>query len=75
MTHLDAVPLWAAIPAAALILLGSGLTLLGALIGWAYLTRGRSVLLTWVLHSISGWLIFTIWPDLTTCAYDCGTLT
>jgi hypothetical protein len=31
----------------------------GALIGWAYLTRGRSVLLTWVLHSISGWLIFT----------------
>ena len=31
----------------------------GALIAWAYLTRGRSVLLTWVLHSISGWLIFT----------------
>ena len=31
----------------------------GALIGWTYLTRGRSVLLTWVLHSISGWLIFT----------------
>ncbi|EYD74229.1 Na(+) H(+) antiporter subunit G [Rubellimicrobium mesophilum DSM 19309] len=31
MSHLDAVPLWAAIPAALLILLGSGLTLLGAL--------------------------------------------
>ena len=31
MTHLDAVPLWAAIPAAALILLGSGLTLLGTI--------------------------------------------
>ncbi len=31
MTHLDAVPLWAAIPAALLILLGSGLTLLGAI--------------------------------------------
>lgn len=29
MTHLDAVPLWAAIPAALLIILGSGLTLLG----------------------------------------------
>ena len=31
MTHLDAVPLWAAIPAAVLILLGSGLTLLGTI--------------------------------------------
>lgn len=31
----------------------------GALIGWAYLSRGRSVLLTWVLHSIAGWLIFS----------------
>lgn len=31
MTHLDAVPLWAAIPAALLIVLGSGLTLLGAI--------------------------------------------
>lgn len=31
----------------------------GALIGWAYLTRGRSVLLTWVLHSVAGCLIFT----------------
>lgn len=31
----------------------------GALIGWAYLTHGRSVMLTWVLHSIAGWLIFT----------------
>lgn len=31
----------------------------GALIGWAYLTRGRSVLLTWVLHSAAGCLIFT----------------
>lgn len=31
----------------------------GALMGWAYLTRGRSVLLTWVLHSIAGWLLFT----------------
>ena len=31
MTQLDAVPLWAAIPAALLILLGSGLTLLGAI--------------------------------------------
>lgn len=31
----------------------------GALIGWAYLTRGRSMLLSWVLHSVAGWLIFT----------------
>ncbi len=31
----------------------------GAMIGWAYLTRGRSVLLTWVLHSLAGCLIFT----------------
>lgn len=31
----------------------------GALIGWAYIARGRSVLLTWVLHTIAGWLIFT----------------
>jgi multicomponent K+:H+ antiporter subunit G len=31
MTHLDAVPLWAAIPAALLIVLGSGLTLLGTI--------------------------------------------
>ncbi len=31
MSHLDAVPLWAAIPAALLILLGSTLTLLGAI--------------------------------------------
>lgn len=31
MTHLDSVPLWAAIPAALLILLGSGLTLLGTI--------------------------------------------
>ena len=31
MTQLDAVPLWAAIPAALLIVLGSGLTLLGAI--------------------------------------------
>lgn len=29
MTHLDAVPLWAAVPVAVLIVLGSGLTLLG----------------------------------------------
>ncbi len=31
MTHLDSVPLWAAIPAALLIVLGSGLTLLGTI--------------------------------------------
>lgn len=31
----------------------------GVVAGWAYLTRGRSVLLTWVMHSIAGWLIFT----------------
>ncbi|MBP1805230.1 monovalent cation/H(+) antiporter subunit G [Rubellimicrobium aerolatum] len=30
MTHLDAVPLWVALPAALLLVLGSGLTLLGA---------------------------------------------
>ena len=31
MTHLAAVPLWAAIPAALLLLLGAGLTVLGTL--------------------------------------------
>lgn len=31
----------------------------GVVAGWAYLTRGRSMLLTWVMHSIAGWLIFT----------------
>lgn len=31
MSHLDAVPLWAAIPAAALLLAGAGLTLIGTL--------------------------------------------
>lgn len=31
MSHLDAVPLWAAVPASLLILVGSGLTLLGAI--------------------------------------------
>ena len=31
MTHLDAVPLWAAIPAALLLLVGAGLTLLGTI--------------------------------------------
>ncbi len=31
MTHLDAVPLWVAVPAALLIILGSGLTLLGTI--------------------------------------------
>lgn len=31
----------------------------GVVVGWAYLTRGRSVLLTSVMHSIAGWLIFT----------------
>ncbi|TNC66291.1 monovalent cation/H(+) antiporter subunit G [Rubellimicrobium roseum] len=31
MSHLDTVPLWAAIPAALLVLLGSGLTLLGTI--------------------------------------------
>lgn len=31
MTHLDEVPLWAAIPAALLIVLGAGLTLLGTI--------------------------------------------
>ena len=31
MTHLDAVPLWAAIPAALFVILGSGLTLLGTI--------------------------------------------
>jgi multicomponent K+:H+ antiporter subunit G len=31
MTHLDAVPLWAAIPAALLLVVGAGLTLLGTL--------------------------------------------
>lgn len=30
MTHLDAVPLWAAIPAAAFLVAGAGLTLAGA---------------------------------------------
>lgn len=29
MTHFDALPLWAAVPAAALLVLGGGLTLLG----------------------------------------------
>lgn len=37
-----------------------GLTALGgALIGWAYLTRGRSLMLAWVLHSLAGQIIFT----------------
>jgi len=31
----------------------------GVVVGWAYLTRGRSVLLTSVMHSIAGWMIFT----------------
>ena len=31
----------------------------GALIGWAYLTRGRSLMLAWVLHSLAGQIIFT----------------
>jgi multicomponent K+:H+ antiporter subunit G len=31
MTHLETVPLWAAIPAAVLLVLGSGLTLVGAI--------------------------------------------
>ncbi len=37
-----------------------GMTALGgALIGWAYLTRGRSLMLAWVLHSLAGQIIFT----------------
>ena len=36
-----------------------GMTALGgALIGWADLTRGRSLLLAWVLHSLAGQIIF-----------------
>ena len=31
----------------------------GAVIGWAYL-RGRSMLLAWVLHAVSGQIIFTV---------------
>ncbi len=31
MTHLDAVPLWAAIPAALFLVLGAGLTLIGTI--------------------------------------------
>lgn len=31
----------------------------GALIGWAYLARGRSIMLSWVLHSVAGQIIFT----------------
>ena len=31
----------------------------GAIIGWAYL-RGRSTILAWILHAISGQLIFTL---------------
>lgn len=31
----------------------------GAIIGWAYLTQGRSMLLAWVLHALAGQLIFT----------------
>jgi multicomponent K+:H+ antiporter subunit G len=31
MSHLDAIPLWAAIPAAAFLVLGAGLTLIGTL--------------------------------------------
>ena len=38
----------------------TGMTALGgALIGWAYLTRGRSLMLAWVLHSLAGQIIFT----------------
>lgn len=37
-----------------------GMTALGgALIGWAYLARGRSLMLAWVLHSLAGQIIFT----------------
>lgn len=37
-----------------------GMTALGGgLIGWAYLTRGRSLMLAWVLHSLAGQIIFT----------------
>ncbi len=37
-----------------------GMTALGgALIGWAYLTRGRSLMLAWVLHSLAGQIIFS----------------
>jgi membrane protease YdiL (CAAX protease family) len=31
----------------------------GAIMGWAYLTQGRSMLLAWVLHALAGQLIFT----------------
>jgi hypothetical protein len=31
----------------------------GAVIGWAYLARGRSLMLAWVLHSLAGQIIFT----------------
>jgi membrane protease YdiL (CAAX protease family) len=37
-----------------------GMTALGgAVIGWAYLARGRSLMLAWVLHSLAGQIIFT----------------
>jgi membrane protease YdiL (CAAX protease family) len=37
-----------------------GMTALGgALIGWAYLARGRSLMLAWVLHSLAGQIVFT----------------
>lgn len=31
----------------------------GAVMGWAYLARGRSVLLAWAMHSVAGQIIFT----------------